>query len=149
MSQLSYPAPWLPETVAASAAWRDCVSPDQTVSTNLENPSILVTGNCELQTAIDSMKLGAFDYVTKPFELEMVLDRVKSALHQRRQQLKEEEVTRQLRDSLQTQAQALDSVLLDLDAGHQATLEALIRALDARAHETETHPGTAWRGNGS
>jgi response regulator RpfG family c-di-GMP phosphodiesterase len=102
-------------------------------------PVILVTGNCELQTAVDSMKLGAFDYVTKPFELQTVLDRVKSALNQRSQQLREEQAVQELRDSLQTQTQALDSARSDLDLDHHATLEALIRALDARAHETETH----------
>jgi response regulator RpfG family c-di-GMP phosphodiesterase len=102
-------------------------------------PVILVTGNCELETAVDSMRLGAFDYVTKPFDLEKVLGRVTNALHQRWRQLTEEEATQQLKDALQTQAQALDLARLDLDAGHHATLEALIRALDARAHETETH----------
>lgn len=33
---------------------------------------IMITGYGNIETAMESMKLGAFDYVTKPFELEFV-----------------------------------------------------------------------------
>ena len=33
---------------------------------------IMITGHGELETAIESMKLGAFDYVTKPFDLNFI-----------------------------------------------------------------------------
>jgi CheY-like chemotaxis protein len=59
MSQLSYPAPWLSETVAASASWRACVSPDQTVSRNLENSSILVVDDDPLPRELLYEHLGA------------------------------------------------------------------------------------------
>jgi two-component system response regulator AtoC len=45
---------------------------------NQEIPIIMITAHGSIQTAISAMKLGAYDYVQKPFELEelqMVLDR--------------------------------------------------------------------------
>lgn len=33
---------------------------------------IMITGYGNLQTAMESMKLGAFDYITKPFDLDFI-----------------------------------------------------------------------------
>jgi response regulator RpfG family c-di-GMP phosphodiesterase len=102
-------------------------------------PVILITGMCELKTAVESMQSGAFDYVTKPFQLETVLDRVQEALERRAQTLAQEAENLKLRASLSEHTEVLNSTLKDLAVEHDATVEALIRALDARAHETESH----------
>ncbi len=47
------------------------------------NPSIgviMITGYGELQTAMESMKLGAFDYITKPFDLNFIKNLVAACL---------------------------------------------------------------------
>lgn len=40
---------------------------------------IMLTGHATVETAIDGMKLGAFDYLMKPCEVEQLLDKVQEA----------------------------------------------------------------------
>jgi DNA-binding NtrC family response regulator len=44
---------------------------------------IMVTGNGSLEIAVDTMRLGAFDYLPKPFELADLHRTVEAALHQK------------------------------------------------------------------
>lgn len=44
---------------------------------------ILLTGHASVETSIEGMKLGAFDYVLKPVKLEDLLSRVSKALKRR------------------------------------------------------------------
>ena len=48
-----------------------------------EVPVIIVTAAGDAQTAVEAMKIGAIDYITKPFELERVNDSVSLALKAR------------------------------------------------------------------
>ncbi|MBI4686747.1 MAG: sigma-54-dependent Fis family transcriptional regulator [Nitrospirae bacterium] len=50
-------------------------------SHNITIPSIVVTAYATVKTAVEAMKLGAFDYVTKPFMVEELLIVVKRALN--------------------------------------------------------------------
>ncbi len=43
-------------------------------------PSIVITAFASVQTAVEAMKLGAFDYITKPFDLEDIYIAIKRAL---------------------------------------------------------------------
>jgi two-component system, NtrC family, response regulator HydG len=45
---------------------------------------ILMTAYGTIEAAVDAMRLGAYDFVTKPFEMEQVLLRVRNALERRR-----------------------------------------------------------------
>lgn len=45
-------------------------------------PVIIITGYSTVEAAIESMKQGAFDYITKPFNNEQVLAVIRRALHQ-------------------------------------------------------------------
>jgi signal transduction histidine kinase len=45
-------------------------------------PVIMVTGYGTIDTAVEAMKVGAFDYITKPFDSFALLDKVKKALEQ-------------------------------------------------------------------
>ncbi len=44
-------------------------------------PVIMVTGYGSISDAVEAMRLGAFDYITKPFNLDELLATVKKALH--------------------------------------------------------------------
>lgn len=43
-------------------------------------PVIFITAYASLETAVDALRLGAFDYITKPFKKSLILSRVKNAL---------------------------------------------------------------------
>src|SRR5690606_36675473 len=48
-----------------------------------ENPTIqviLMTGYTDIKTAVNAMKLGAFDYVAKPINSDQILDTIQEAL---------------------------------------------------------------------
>lgn len=47
-------------------------------------PVIMVTGYGTIDTAVEAMKVGAFDYITKPFDSFALLEKVKKALEQGR-----------------------------------------------------------------
>jgi DNA-binding NtrC family response regulator len=54
---------------------------------------IIVTGNGTVDSAVESMKIGAFDFLTKPFEPEKLLETVRRgmSLHVLRSEAKEDE----------------------------------------------------------
>ncbi|MFH1791727.1 MAG: response regulator [Candidatus Omnitrophota bacterium] len=43
-------------------------------------PVIMITGYGSLETAMESMKLGAYDYITKPFDLDFVKTLVRHSM---------------------------------------------------------------------
>jgi DNA-binding NtrC family response regulator len=53
-------------------------------------PVIIITGFATVETAVEAMKLGAFDYITKPFNSDELLLTIKRAISMR--ELKEENV---------------------------------------------------------
>ncbi len=101
--------------------------------------TIVVTAVCDIQTAIHTMKQGAYDYITKPFNLEHVGEAVKRALQLRRTRIDSKRISQNLEALVRKKAFALSSALHDLKDQHKSTLEVLIKALDARGHETQCH----------
>jgi len=102
-------------------------------------PVILITAVADLETAVDAMKHGAVDYITKPFNLAKVAASVHNALQARARRLQEAQLTRHLQELLESRSWALDSALHTLNLERDMTLEALVRALDARESETKHH----------
>ncbi len=67
------------------------------LSLNLpEVATIMITGRADVKTAVKTMQQGAFDYISKPFDLEQVLEKIKGALERRAALLEENEVFRDL-----------------------------------------------------
>ncbi|UCF30391.1 MAG: sigma-54-dependent Fis family transcriptional regulator [bacterium] len=48
-----------------------------------EVPVIIITGYSTVDTAVEAMKNGAFDYISKPFTPEQIIEKVEKALEQR------------------------------------------------------------------
>jgi DNA-binding NtrC family response regulator len=65
---------------------------------------VMLTAIAATQTAVEAMKLGAYDYVTKPFNMDDVLLRVEKALERRRLLLENREYQRRLEQRVQRQA---------------------------------------------
>ncbi|HYV17669.1 MAG TPA: HD domain-containing phosphohydrolase [Verrucomicrobiae bacterium] len=107
---------------------------------------ILLTGLHDLDTALEAIRMGASDYLTKPFLLAQVRLTVERVLekqrlvrenreHHERLEARVEERTAELR----RKTAEIEALFRRLDASYQVTLEALATALDARDAETLGH----------
>jgi len=114
---------------------------------------IMVTGVVDVDTAVRSIRLGASDYLSKPFNLEEVVITVERTLEKRRLvnenleyqldlERRVDERTRELRqksDEVERLYLELKIAFEKINATYDTTLEALMEALDARDTETQGH----------
>jgi putative nucleotidyltransferase with HDIG domain len=106
---------------------------------NPETAFIMITGLMDINTAIDSLRIGAFDFITKPFELPAIQRAVDRALEQRRLLLENRYYQEELERKVRERTCELNEALHDVEESYKITLEALVTALDAREHETQAH----------
>jgi putative two-component system response regulator len=107
---------------------------------------VMISGMTDIEYAIDAMRQGAFDYITKPFDLARVRLAVKRALRYE-QALEEkhcyeqalEERVRIKANELRSANKELNLILDTLYDSYRATLRGLARALEARDVETRGH----------
>jgi DNA-binding NtrC family response regulator len=69
----------------------------EVASEKIDVPSIVITAHATVQTAVEAMKLGAFDYITKPFNLEEFYISIKRALDVSRLQEENVRLKKELR----------------------------------------------------
>jgi putative nucleotidyltransferase with HDIG domain len=107
---------------------------------------IMLTGVVDVETAIQSMRLGACDYLTKPFNLAEVRITVERALEKQRliRENREYQKTLELKVAERTadlsrKNREVEELLRRLQSSYQTTLEALATALDTRDTETLGH----------
>jgi putative nucleotidyltransferase with HDIG domain len=107
---------------------------------------ILISGNLNIQSAIEAMRRGAYDYVTKPFNLSDVETAVSRALRHRHLVKANQQYEQHLEElvNLRTHELSLANVTLNttlekLYLNYRATLRALAAALEARDVETKGH----------
>ncbi|HVF91949.1 MAG TPA: response regulator, partial [Blastocatellia bacterium] len=107
---------------------------------------ILISGNLNIQSAIEAMRRGAYDYVTKPFNLSDVEAAVHRALrHQtlvkanRQYEQHLEELVSLRTGELSRANSHLNTTLERLYVNYRATLRSLAAALEARDVETKGH----------
>jgi cyclic di-GMP phosphodiesterase len=107
---------------------------------------VLISGNLNIQSAIEAMRRGAFDYVTKPFNLSDVEAAVQRALKHHAVLKANQQYEQHLEDlvSLRTNELShansnLNATLEKLYMNYRATMRALAAALEARDVETKGH----------
>ncbi|MFC2045408.1 HD domain-containing phosphohydrolase [Chloroflexota bacterium] len=93
---------------------------------------IMATATADIQTAIHCMKTGAYDYFTKPFNLEEVTLCVDRALEQRRLILENEEYHQHLEERVEEQAQKIRNSFF-------SAITSLAFALEAKDKYTNGH----------
>jgi response regulator RpfG family c-di-GMP phosphodiesterase len=111
-----------------------------------ETVVVMASGMTDIEYAIESMRHGAFDYITKPFDLTLVSMSVDRALrHQsllaarRHYEESLEQAVRDRTSELRSVNHDLNSMLEMLYNNYRATLRALAGALEARDVETRGH----------
>jgi two-component system response regulator FixJ len=78
-------------------------------------PIILITGHGDISMAVRGMKAGAFDFIEKPFNDQVLLERVQSCLaldtHQRCEAAEREKIIKRLGSLTPREAEVLDGVV--------------------------------------
>jgi len=104
-----------------------------------ETAVILVTSVVDIQTAVDLLKEGAYDYITKPFSLEEVSISVSRALEKRQLLFDNTLYQRSLEEQVSSRTQQLRDALEALHRTYDSTLMALGTAFDTRGADTDGH----------
>jgi putative nucleotidyltransferase with HDIG domain len=85
------------------------------------------------------MRIGALDYILKPFRLAEITTSVREALQRRQNLLEQTQRMQLLEETVNERTAELRRLLDRLHDASEITLEALVAALDAREHETQAH----------
>src|SRR5258708_17323126 len=107
------------------------VSPDTVI--------VMISGMQTVESAIGALRLGAFDYLMKPFDLRQVEAVVKRALEHHELIAAKQRYEKHLEELVQQRTAELDCALDSLEDAYRSTLKALTAALETRDSETHGH----------
>jgi len=116
-------------------------------------PVIVITSFGDIDNAVDAIRLGAYDYVVKPFNISQVTLSAKRALERRQLLLENLQYKKSLEHKvvektidlirknkkLEQQARMLEGLLRDLRESYDSTLDAMVSAIESRDCETKHH----------
>ena len=106
-------------------------------SRNIRIPILILTGHGDVQVAVHAMKAGAVDFIEKPFNNELLLDRVQNAVAES----VEADSTRVRRDQIMGRVELLtprEHQVLDIVAAGE-TNKGIARRLDISEKTVEIH----------
>jgi response regulator RpfG family c-di-GMP phosphodiesterase len=100
---------------------------------------LMVTAEDDVRVGIQAMKQGAYDYIVKPVQLDVLVASVRRALEIKRMELELEGYRRSLEDKVEARTKQLEAAMKRIELTYDETLEALGAALDLRDTETAGH----------
>ena len=100
---------------------------------------VMISGMQTVESAIGALRLGAFDYVMKPFDLRQVEAVVKRALEHQDLIVAKQRYENHLEELVEQRTAELDQTLNSLEDAYRSTLKALTAALETRDLETHGH----------
>jgi response regulator RpfG family c-di-GMP phosphodiesterase len=100
---------------------------------------IVLTGAADVKTAIESLKLGAYDFIMKPVNVDELLIAADRALERRQLLMERRQYQAMLESRVEQATQHLAAAYRELESTYRSTLEALGSALDTRDVGTESH----------
>lgn len=101
-------------------------------SSSPDSAVIMATAVVDVPTIIDCMRNGAHDYITKPFDLDEVEERVNSVLETKQTELQIKEYQCRLENIVGDQRQQINKLLM-------GSIESLVYALEAKDKYTAGH----------
>jgi len=107
------------------------IAPDATV--------IMISGAQTVESAIEALRAGAFDYLMKPFDLRHVEAAVSRALDHTRLREAKRRYENYLEELVAERTAELDRTLRTLEDSYRMTLKTLAAALETRDRETHGH----------
>ena len=109
-------------------------------------PVIMLTAMTDLETAVDTMRKGAYDYLTKPVRREQLIETVKKALQYRKILLENERLTRENREyqkglerMVEERTRELHDAYEKLKTTNLETVKVLAETIEAKDHYTRGH----------
>jgi putative nucleotidyltransferase with HDIG domain len=100
---------------------------------------VMISGMQTVESAIGALRLGAFDYLMKPFDLRQVEAVVKRALEHYDLVAAKQRYENHLEELVEQRTAELDRALNSLEGAYRSTLKALTAALETRDSETHGH----------
>ncbi len=100
---------------------------------------VMISGMQTVESAIGALRVGAFDYLMKPFDLRQVEAVVKRALEHHDLVVAKQRYENHLEELVDQRTAELDRALNSLEAAYRSTLKALTAALETRDSETHGH----------
>jgi response regulator RpfG family c-di-GMP phosphodiesterase len=104
-----------------------------------ETVVVMISGMQTIESAIDALRVGAFDYIMKPFDLRHVETAVKRALEYYDLRTAKRRYENQLEELVEQRTHELNHALDSLEDAYRSTLKALTAALETRDAETHGH----------
>src|SRR5215475_3763585 len=99
----------------------------------------IVTGQGEVDVAVELMRMGADDYLVKPFEPAVVLASIERGLKKKQLENELEMYRSRLEQMVSNRTEQLRAALARIEQNYDETLEALGSAIDLRDNETAGH----------
>lgn len=100
---------------------------------------IMMTGYGQVDTAVQALRFGASDYLTKPVRVNQLSASVMRALDRRRLEIENRAYQQGLEGAVREKTRELENAYTQINQTYTMTLEALVTALDARECETGNH----------
>jgi response regulator RpfG family c-di-GMP phosphodiesterase len=100
---------------------------------------LMVSGTQSVESAVEAMRAGAFDYVVKPFDLHHVEAAVSRALEHQKLLASKRRHETYLEEMVGQRTAELDRALGSLESAYRTTLKALTAALETRDADTSGH----------
>ncbi len=100
---------------------------------------ILITAYPEIDRAVEAMRLGAYDFITKPITLDLVILSVKNALERKRLEEEVEAYHRNLELLVEERTSKLQHAYRTLKKSHLDSVKVLAEAIDAKDPYTRGH----------
>lgn len=100
---------------------------------------VMISGMQTIESAIDALRLGAFDYLMKPFDLRQAEAAVARAYQHHELVVAKRCYENHLEELVEQRTAELDQALDSLENAYRSTLQALTAALETRDAETHGH----------
>jgi putative nucleotidyltransferase with HDIG domain len=100
---------------------------------------VMISGMQTIESAINALRLGAFDYLMKPFDLRQAEAAVARALEHHELVAAKRRYENHLEELVEQRTAELDRALDSLENAYRTTLQALTAALETRDAETHGH----------
>jgi len=104
-----------------------------------ETVVLMISGVQTIESAIKTLRVGAFDYIMKPFDLRQVEVAVRRALEHHKLLRDKQLYENHLEELVKQRTAELDVALDSLEIAYRSTLKALVAALETRDAETHGH----------